>query len=269
MNNKYLDIVDSFAKCDKRIFVLGDPMYDFYHFGTASRLSPEAPVPIFVESTVDCRYGGAGNTLANIRALGLKDARSIFPEKPWIEKHRFIVGAHQMFRADKELDYSKRLIYQDILVDTLIISDYAKGWCSSERCQSLIQASKISVIDPKGSNWLKYTGATVICPNSSELAFNYDTFYGHIFHKLGAGGINVIYPDCEQKLFPATKQTVYDVTGAGDVVTAVVAAVLTVGGSMEDAAVLANIAAGWSVSQVGTVACTAEKLKELICELDL
>lgn len=267
--NALLEIVGRFGM-GKDIVVFGDPMIDVYHFGSATRLSPEAPVPVFVEGTVERRWGGAANVLQNIKALGFKDTLQLFPEDHWIEKHRYMVGTQQLFRVDKEYDYGR--LWRSLESrkrGTVVISDYAKGWCDAERCRAMINSADITVVDPKGTDWTKYANATVVCPNAEELRGNWDSPNGYIFHKCGARGIEVIYSDRSVKFFPARKRHVYDVTGAGDVVTAVVAAVLTVGGSIDQAATLANIAAGWSVSQVGTVACTAEKLKELVCEREL
>lgn len=252
-----------------RVGVLGDPMLDYFHFGHVDRLSPEAPIPVFIEDKKDLRDGGAGNVVANLVALGCT-AISFFPPPPHSIKHRFLVGSQQIFRTDNDKDHSQQKIAarEPEPFDVLVISDYGKGWCTHERCRTYIRearARKIPiVVDPKGSDWTKYAGATVICPNERELVGNWDSWSGTIFHKLGARGMDVIYPDREVFHYSARARAVFDVTGAGDTVVAVAAAAIGAKGDLKQAAELAMHAAGVVVSQVGTFPCSAASLlKEL------
>ncbi len=268
------DIVRQFSGVT--VAVLGDPMLDYYHFGHCDRLSPEAPVPVFVEDKIDLRDGGAGNVLQNLHALGSRPV-PIFPPPPYTMKHRYLVGAQQLFRIDRDRDHSKQ-VRPDVppqgapgLEDAqaLVISDYGKGWCTTERCGAYIaQARALDIpviVDPKGTDWLKYVGATVICPNEREWeAVNLwqpkDTV---IVAKHGSKGIAVVRHDGEAqtaRLFPACARHVFDVTGAGDTVVAVLAAALAVRCEIETAAELANIAAGIVVGEVGTTPCSAHVL---------
>lgn len=248
------------------IAVLGDPMLDYYHFGHVDRLSPEAPVPVFIEDKIDLRDGGAGNVVANLAGLGCQ-VLSIFPPAPYSMKHRYLVGSQQLFRVDNDRDHSRQLhqSWADLShVHALVISDYGKGWCSDERCAGYIATArewKIPVIvDPKGTDWGKYSGATVICPNEREIVRNYDAFAEYIVHKKGAGGLTVYQPTAVSHHFDACARHVFDVTGAGDTVTAVLAAALALRCEIEVAAQLANIAAGVVVGEVGTTAITAAVL---------
>jgi D-beta-D-heptose 7-phosphate kinase/D-beta-D-heptose 1-phosphate adenosyltransferase len=250
-----------------RIAVLGDPMLDYYHFGHVDRLSPEAPVPVFVEDKMDLRDGGAGNVVANLAALGCTPF-PVFPPAPYTMKHRYLVGSQQLFRVDRDQDHSRHehaIDWKGVTDwDAIVISDYGKGWCTRARCQEVIQTAATLdipvVVDPKGLHWDKYAGATIVCPNQRELIQGYDEHAGHILHKQGAKGMTLIYPDRTEKYFAARARQVFDVTGAGDTVVAVLAAALAVRAELAIAAELANIAAGVVVGQVGTTPCSAAAL---------
>ena len=266
------------------IAVMGDPMLDYYHFGHVNRLSPEAPVPVFIEDKVNLRDGGAANVAANLSALGCQ-VLQIFPTSPWTMKHRYLVGSQQLFRIDSDrnhsgcLDWGRQqggLELKDC--QALVISDYARGWCTAERCAYHLAGAEALgipvVVDPKGVEWAKYAGATVICPNHLELEerrrFDFTrnsphTTFHTILEKRGADGMRLARFDPISNLvvedyFPARARHVFDVTGAGDTVTAVVAAALAVRCEMPIAAELANIAAGIVVGEVGTTPCSAALL---------
>lgn len=249
------------------VAVLGDPMLDYYHFGHVDRLSPEAPVPVFIQDNLDLRDGGAGNVVANLAALGCT-TYTMFPPAPHTIKHRYLVGTQQLFRMDRDRDHSQHdfPLRWDGVTDyrAIVISDYGKGWCTEARCQEVIQTAATRdipvVVDPKGLNWSKYRGATIVCPNQRELIQGYDEHVGHILHKQGAGGMTLIYPDRTEQHFPARARQVFDVTGAGDTVVAVLAAALAVRADLAIAAELANIAAGVVVGQVGTTPCSSAAL---------
>jgi bifunctional ADP-heptose synthase (sugar kinase/adenylyltransferase) len=250
-----------------RVAVLGDPMLDYYHFGHVDRLSPEAPVPVFVEDKIDLRDGGAGNVVENLRGLGC-DAIALFPPAPYTTKHRYLVGSQQLFRIDRDKDHSAQTGSGDFSgaldAKAFIVSDYGKGWCNTARCQDLIKYAAGRdipvVVDPKGLNWSKYAGAAIVCPNQRELIQGYDEHLGHILHKQGPDGMTLIYPDRTERHFPARARQVFDVTGAGDTVVAVLAAALAVRAEYAIAAELANIAAGIVVGQVGTTPVTSHLL---------
>lgn len=269
----FADIVRQFAGV--KIAVLGDPILDYYHFGHCDRLSPEAPVPVFIEDKMDLRDGGAGNVAANLAALGCT-AIPLFPPAPYTMKHRYLVGSQQLFRIDRDKDHSNQTPVIDWLpaaeAEAFVISDYAKGWCTRERCQGLIKAAKDLrvpvIVDPKGKLWHKYKGADVICPNEREFTER-DPIHNWtppaIVHKRGANGMELIEPNYETgiatiKIYPARARHVFDVTGAGDTVTAVLAAALAVRCEMDVAVELANIAAGIVVGEVGTTPCSAALL---------
>ena len=260
------DIIEAWQ--GKRALVVGDPLIDRYHFGKVERISQEAPVPIFVTEKTEERRGGADNVAANLEALGM-EVHTHYPNRPWGIKIRYISGHHQLFRVDEDV---KHLPGPPILVtkgwaQVIVISDYAKGYCSRDVCQTLIEHADCPVVvDPKGIDWGKYKGATVCCPNEHERNNAWGIGRPNLI-KRGARGIDLERED-EYLNFPAQAHRIYDVTGCGDVVTAVVAATLAAGGSLEIAAQLANLAAGWAAGEIGTVACSKEQLCELVSRME-
>jgi D-beta-D-heptose 7-phosphate kinase/D-beta-D-heptose 1-phosphate adenosyltransferase len=248
-----------------KVAVLGDPMLDYYHFGHVDRLSPEAPVPVFIEDKIDLRDGGAGNVAQNLTALGCI-VQQHFPSAPYSMKHRYLVGSQQLFRIDNDKDHSNQ--FELAMVATAgasaaVISDYGKGWCTEKRCQLFIEQCRTFkipvVVDPKGDDWDKYRGATVICPNSREMRpFTLLSEDCTLLEKRGPDGLRLHGDDPLD--FPARARAVFDVTGAGDTVVAVVAAALAIRCELTTAAELANIAAGVVVGQVGTSPISAAAL---------
>ena len=196
----------NFNNC--KILIVGDVMLDKYYFGKVERISPEAPVPIVNIVTEESRLGGASNVANNITSLGgqatlcgaigydffgkeiermahRKGIKTDFvkTEQPTITKARIIGGRQQIVRIDYEqhLELSEKAredfqihlasLFQEF--PTLVISDYGKGMISEELCSFLIKTAKSHrtrvIVDPKGQNWKKYTGADLITPNVKEL----------------------------------------------------------------------------------------------------
>ena len=196
------------ANCfsDKKILVAGDAMLDRYWFGDANRISPEAPVPVVRITRVEDRLGGAANVAVNIAALGAKAkllsvigddeagnrVEELLNEKK-IEPHlhrdtelkttvklRIVARQQQMLRADFENRPTRAVLanhltdFENLIneSDVLVLSDYGKGGLDHiARMIEIARAKSIPVlIDPKGSNYDRYKGATVITPNRAELA---------------------------------------------------------------------------------------------------
>lgn len=263
-----IDLVGLFSTV--RALVIGDAMVDQYHFGRVERISPEAPVPIFLEDSTESRRGGADNVAHQMEALGCR-VKTVFAKR-WSIKHRYFAAHHQIFRCDddfragqEDVDDACRhiaAVIQDY--DVIVLSDYAKGLITPELCQEVIRSRKRVVVDPKGRDWSKYRGAAVICPNEHELSsHSSDGHFGHIVAKLGSKGLALRTHDGVEHLrIPALAKQVFDVTGAGDVVTALIAAGTAVDASMESAAIIANHAAGIVVGKLGTAVCQREELME-------
>lgn len=266
---------------DASVCTVGDIMLDQWIYGRAERISPEAPVPVFIRDTYETRPGGAGNVAANLVALGVAN----FLVGDWRDKplkQRFVVGRQQIFRCDIEevrpLTPSEedRAFKEATLghgrpstVRCLILSDYGKGMLTPNLCQRLISWAREHdvpvVVDPKGKDWRKYRGATVITPNEGEMQAADAPFWPsrHILETRGHKGMMLILNGNEDAIeIPARRREVFDVTGAGDTVVAVLGACLSVGITLEDAARIANAAAGVVVSKPGTAVCTLNELKE-------
>jgi len=191
-------------------------------------------------------------------------------------KHRHMVGHYQVFRVDRDYYETPQDSFEVSLrdIDVVVLSDYAKGFLIPSLCQDVIEGAKARnipvVVDPKGTDWSKYRDASVICPNKREYdAWNKEDEPDNLILKRGEHGLSIIeysrgqsIDDCTH--IPAQARHVYDVTGAGDVVVALVAAALGVGCNIRDAARLATFAAGYAVGEVGTTVCPKEKLIELV-----
>lgn len=192
-----------------RVLVVGDVIVDRYIAGSASRLSPEAPVPVLRQLSRRATPGGAANVACNVAALGgiasvigvvgddhgaaeLGDlleqlgVRSLLlkdPSRPTISKTRLMANHHQMIRLDEEDTAQVSRHISDSLFDIVrseieaaeivVLSDYAKGTLSDELCARIIdiagQFGVPTLVDPKRPNWSPFSGATVITPNRSEL----------------------------------------------------------------------------------------------------
>lgn len=299
------------SKQSPRILVVGDFMVDNYIWCDCSRVSAEAPVLIAKSLKEDKRLGGAANVYANLEALGAcvfalgvigEDANSSFLKenlkaKFLVQKGRKIplksrIIAHnqQVLRLDDEdsedIECQHELIEEFYKLvkgfEAVVLSDYAKGVLTSKVCKALIKRAKeleIPVlIDPKGSDFDKYKGATLLTPNKKEalqvlkyehlngkklelgiekLKKDFDLKYGII--TLSEDGIAVF--DEKLSIIPAKALEVYDVTGAGDSVIAVLAFCLASKIPIIKACELANEAAAVVVSKIGGVSVSFEELK--------
>jgi rfaE bifunctional protein kinase chain/domain len=259
-----------------RSLTVGDNMIDRYVFCTSSRLCPEAPVPVLVPTETLVRNGGAAHVSDQMQAL-CGASWNFFTNAPTI-KTRYMVGHHLVMRFDEDKNIAiadaqkieglAKHLKDNPRYDVVIISDYAKGLITAEFCEWIVaycSKEKIPVIvDPKGAKWAKYQGCDLICPNAAELkAWDDASRFPFMLFKRGEKGLSLYQPSgCTD--YPAQAKHVFDVTGAGDIVVAVAAAVIGAGGTLTQAAAISNIAAGWSVGEVGTVIITHEKLTELV-----
>ena len=298
-----------------RLLVIGDVMLDRYWHGSASRVSPEAPVPVVKVANREDRPGGAGNVALNIAALGsavrlvgvvgddetglelysrLK-AAGVYcdflqsEEKPTITKLRIISQHQQLIRVDfeKAFEASDIIGLQDkakSLVDdsqVMVLSDYGKG--ALQDINDLIDLGRSRnipiIVDPKGTDFTKYRGATLITPNLTEFeavmggSHNEDELVNKglrlvrelnleaILITRGEHGMTLIRPDSPELHLPARAQEVFDVTGAGDTVISVLAASMAAGDGFADATALANLAAGLVVGKLGTAAISGPELR--------
>ncbi|MDH2432236.1 bifunctional D-glycero-beta-D-manno-heptose-7-phosphate kinase/D-glycero-beta-D-manno-heptose 1-phosphate adenylyltransferase HldE [Pokkaliibacter sp. MBI-7] len=301
-----------------RVLVVGDVMLDRYWHGGASRISPEAPVPVVGVKHQEDRPGGAANVALNIAALGGKtvlmgltggdEAEQALRERlqaagvdshfhaveghPTITKLRVIAHQQQLIR----LDFEQRFREQDsaaLLEQTksalagagvLLISDYDKGALQHvpELIAAARQLSLPIVADPKGKDFAKYRGATLITPNMSEfegvvgvvqteqelvdkgLALLEELDLQALLITRSEKGMTLLRRGCAELHFPAQAREVYDVTGAGDTVISVLATALAAGTDLPQAVALANTAAGIVVGKLGTASVSAPELRRAI-----
>lgn len=306
---------------DTKVLVIGDVMLDRYWWGSVSRISPEAPVPVVSMEKTSILAGGAANVAANIAGLGAEvclvgitgedEEAKIFPEilrqggifdfnlfplkhRKTTIKTRIIAHNQQVARIDqettepltkKEVDKIFKQVQNFIKsFDVLIISDYAKGFLTGELCARLITLAggknKIILVDPKGRDYSKYKGATILTPNQRETAEacgltddsqNSAENAGKLLLKKlsleallitqGEKGMTLLQKGKKTSHLKATARKVYDVTGAGDTVIATMAVALGSGLGYQEAAEIANFAAGLVVEKVGTAVVTKDMLR--------
>lgn len=314
-----IGMMDSFA--GKRIAVAGDLLLDRYWWGTVTRISPEAPVPIVKLDQTTTVAGGAGNVAANVAKLGadcrmigcvgndeegkhlvellnnanIKTNHVVFSaSRPTCVKTRIVAHNQQVVRVDQEVLTSISDIDAETIVDVLaqtiadtdliIVSDYAKGTLNQTVLKAVIDEARRKAIpvlvDPKGKDFSKYTGATLITPNRIEAieACNLEASDPDSTMRAGqmiidrTGIQNVLVTEGENGMtlfregnapfhISATGKQVYDVTGAGDTVIACLGVALAAGIDMATACELANRAAGLAVQRVGTCPISREDLR--------
>ncbi|AEW44722.1 biproductal, ADP-L-glycero-D-manno-heptose synthase, N-terminal putative kinase and C-terminal putative sugar nucleotide transferase [Serratia symbiotica str. 'Cinara cedri'] len=300
------------------ILVVGDIMLDRYWHGQTHHISLEAPVPVVKVNHIEERPGGAANVAMNIASLGsnthligltgIDDAAHTLHDKlnqvnvrcdlisipthPTITKLRVLSRNQQLIRLDFE-DSFYNVDTQPILgliqkalphIDVLVLSDYAKGTLNQvQNIIKLARAAKVMIlIDPKGSDFKRYSGATLLTPNLSE----FEAIVGHCKNEnnlvergmklitdfsLSAllitrseYGMTLLQPGVVPLHLPAQAQEVFDVTGAGDTVIGVLAASLAAKNSLEESCFLANAAAGTVVGKIGTSSVSLVELENTI-----
>lgn len=316
-------IVPRFA--GTRVLVVGDIVLDRFLWGSASRISPEAPVPVVNVHREEYLLGGSANVLSNIIALGGRaelcglignDAMGdkvlaliaaggeigtgiVRSERPTILKTRVLAQGQQIVRIDQEetgppppADLERLLSFlHDNLhrFDAVMVSDYAKGMVNEVIMQVLRHALERErhasgralplVVDPKPANLPHFTDATVVTPNHHEAmqmsgiriegeanlfaaaqSIREELSCEAVLITRGEAGMALLEGDGPMVLIPTEAREVFDVTGAGDTVAATLALGLASGATMEQAARIANCAAGVVVGKVGTATVTASEL---------
>lgn len=301
------------------VLVIGDIMLDRYYSGSVSRISPEAPVPVINIESDSHNLGGAGNVAHNIAKLNgncsilgvcrrdeaglticqMLDGLGVKHEftdngVPTTTKLRIIGGKQQIARLDfeeiKPLTVENMWILKDRIergiknAQTVVISDYGKGVCNHDICKYIIKTAleenKYVIIDPKGSDWTKYRGASIVTPNVKELQEvcgykisnvdsdiimageeirkKYDLKY--LVVTRSEKGITII-SETGYINIPTQARAVFDVSGAGDTVVAVTALCLASSFGVAEAVTLANSAAGVVVGKLGTAPILLNELK--------
>jgi rfaE bifunctional protein kinase chain/domain len=296
-----------------RVLVVGDVMLDRYWFGEVSRISPEAPVPVVLIGKEEHRLGGAANVAWNCKELGARtrllsvvgrdeagDKLAQLLDEEGVEaslhrdrkldttqKLRVIGRNQQLLRIDFEKPPSTEVLaakleeFKGALsgCDAVILSDYGKG--GLEHIEDMIRAARKAgkrvLVDPKGDDYGRYKGCSIVTPNVAELREVVGRWKDEkdlvrraqaLRAKLGLEALLLTRGEHGMTLFrgskvssvKAEKREVSDVTGAGDTVIATLAVMLAAGAGMEAAVRLANRAAGIVVGKLGTAAATHAEL---------
>ncbi len=321
-----------------RVLVVGDLILDRYVSGEVRRISPEAPIPVLAAKTIEHRLGGGGNVAVNLARMGAHvkvlgcvgedrpgaTMRQVFADrgienslvvdasKPTIQKSRILSGVQQMLRVDWEDDRDvsgpilEELQEQALLhleqCDAVVLSDYGKGTLPPVLLQAIIVAARAKnvpvLVDPKGVDYSRYRGATLITPNQreAELALGQELEseesiqwagdalidqlqLDNVVITLGARGIYYrLRAEASQTsepsegagsgriegTIPAVARAVFDVTGAGDTVVAHLALYLAAGVALPTAVALANHAAGIVVGKLGAHSVSPVELAQAI-----
>lgn len=298
---------------EAQVLVVGDVMLDRYWFGAVERISPEAPVPVARVQREQDRLGGAANAALNVTSLGAQATllsvigndepgrcllklleaspiRAALHEDVGLRttlKLRVIARQQQLLRMDFETAPDHEVLaaqsarYQAELSGhgVVLFSDYGKGGLGhvGQMVQAARAAGRIALIDPKGRDYSRYAGATLITPNRNEFAevagdwvdeHGLETRAQRLREDLHLDGVLVTRAEEGMTLFsaagrlhvPAAAREVYDVSGAGDTVIATLAAMLGAGAGLEQAVRTANRAAGIVVGKLGTASVSAEEL---------
>lgn len=302
-------------RADAHILVVGDAMLDRYHEGATTRISPEAPVPVLSVTETYDRPGGSANVALNIAMLGLRvtllafagddpesDALQRMLEQAGVTCHfrraagsrtivklRAISMHQQILRIDFEDGFDAQdrdgLIaeYRGLLgaADLVVFSDYAKGTLAgvAEMIGAARAAGVPTVVDPKGADFERYRGATVLTPNEAEFraaapdaaaelgsaaqALRTGLDVANLLVTRGDKGLVLFRAAAPPLALPAEARDVFDVTGAGDTVVATLAGALASGWPVDEATALANRAAGIVVGRHGTASVTASELAQV------
>jgi D-glycero-beta-D-manno-heptose-7-phosphate kinase len=299
---------------DARVLVVGDVMLDRYWFGDVHRISPEAPVPVLKVDRVEERPGGAANVARNIASLGAHatllsvvgdDEAGSCLEKllaqhsnlnailhrdvsvSTIIKLRAIARQQQLLRIDFETPPSHEVLNAALedfhaqlqQADVVILSDYGKGGLAhiAQMIAWARAAGKPVLVDPKGADYERYRGATLLTPNRSEFRdvagswandAELNSKAEQLRVALGLEALLVTRSEEGMSLYeahgishePAQCREVFDVSGAGDTVIATLAVMLATGAALADAMHIANRAAGIVVGKLGTAVVNREEI---------
>ena len=300
-----------------RVLVVGDVILDRYVHGVSERISPEAPVPVVKVTATEERPGGAANVALNVRSLGVDvqllgitgvDAAAATLEQqlvgagiqcqfvtqtglPTITKVRVLSQHQQLLRMDYESEYARSEVlvsrFAQLLpgIACVVLSDYAKGSLGGVRelISQAVAAGTMVLVDPKGVDFNRYRGATLLTPNQREFeavagkcrddaeleargrALCRELGLKAMLITRGERGMTLIESGKGEALHLRTRtHEVYDVTGAGDTVIGVTAAGLASGYALAQAVEFANAAAGLVVAKLGTAAISLVELNQAL-----
>lgn len=296
-----------------RVMVIGDAMLDRYLFGAVERISPEAPVPVVRVTREEERLGGAANVAMNVASLGARSSlltvlgadeagqrlcaliekagvQPMAEKDPGLRttvKLRVIGRSQQLIRLDFENQPAGELLlrllskFEQALPDTdaVLFSDYGKGGLTHlpQMISQARELGKVVLVDPKGNDYERYAGATVITPNLAELTQVVGPWRDEatlierahaLRERLRIDALVLTRAEEGMSVFdnhghlhvPTVAREVFDVTGAGDTVIATLACMLATGMDLRSAIPIANRAGGIVVGKFGTAGLTHEEL---------
>jgi len=296
-----------------KVLVVGDVMLDRYWYGAVDRISPEAPVPVVRVVREENRLGGCANVAYNVVSLGAQasllsvvgddDASHLLEDlvaktgiAPYLGrdaqlkttvKLRIIGRQQQLLRVDFENTPQNEVLasqtdqFMTLLSNhsVVLFSDYGKGGLAhvTQMINAARAAGKVVLIDPKGSDYSRYSGATCITPNRAELEQVIGKWVSEADLNLKAHALRdtlkldallltrseegMTLFDAQGELHASAQaREVFDVTGAGDTVIATLATWVAAGLSVRDAMPLANKAGGVVVGKFGTATVSYEEL---------
>ena len=296
-----------------RVLVVGDAMLDRYLFGDVERISPEAPVPVVRVRREEDRLGGAANVALNVKALGpavtlitvvgndeparrlesllqASAVESLLGRDPKLYtcvKLRVIGRSQQLVRVDFENQPDHEVLAGMLAdfartvsrCDAVLFSDYGKGGLTHipKMIETARAAGKPVLVDPKGGDYGRYAGATVITPNRAELAQVIGAWQSEeqllervegLRRAQRLSALLLTRSEEGMSLFDeqghvrvgAQAREVFDVTGAGDTVIGTLAALLAAGLSLREAMPIANRAGGIVVGKFGTATVSYDEL---------
>jgi D-beta-D-heptose 7-phosphate kinase/D-beta-D-heptose 1-phosphate adenosyltransferase len=267
----------------RRVVVVGDVMIDEWIWGKVSRISPEAPVPVVSVTSHSFTLGGAGNVAHNLRALA---------DRPTTRKTRVVAHNQQVVRADWESTAPlssadratavARVVDAVAEADAVVLSDYGKGFLSREIVEAAL-ACPLVIADPKPENITIFAGVNCVAPNVSEAAratgiaivdaASLELAGRTLLNRLGCrdviitrgeAGMSLFGRDGERADIPSVARSVFDVSGAGDTVVAVLTLALAARMPIETAMQLANFAAGAVVEKLGTATASPAEIIALL-----
>lgn len=307
--------LDALTGC--RLLVVGDVMLDRYWFGEVSRISPEAPVPVVKVERLEERLGGAANVARNAAVLGGSTtllsvvgddeagrslsrmlAEAGIDASLQVDRHidttvklRVIGRQQQLLRIDFETTPSHEVLREKLEdferrvedCDVVVLSDYGKGGLAhiGDMIRLARAADKPVLVDPKGDDYSKYAGATLITPNRGELRQVVGRWSSEdelaakaqtLCRRLGLDALLVTRSEEGMTLFrddeviheAARAREVFDVSGAGDTVIATLAILVASGATWDEAIRVANLAAGIVVGKLGTAVVTRQELEAVL-----
>jgi len=307
-----MSVLPSFEKV--KILVVGDVMLDRYWFGDVNRISPEAPVPVLKVERVEERPGGAANVARNIASLGAHctllsvvgadeagdcleklltqhgNVNALLHRDSTISttiKLRAIARQQQLLRIDFETQPSHEVLNEKLTdfraqlpeADVVILSDYGKGGLThiAEMIKLARAAGKPVLVDPKGDDYARYSGATLLTPNRSEFRevaggwkneAELSAKAERLRTELKLDALLVTRSEEGMSLYRANKilheptqsREVFDVSGAGDTVIATLAVMIACGAEWSHAVRIANRAAGIVVGKLGTAMVSRDEI---------